>query len=419
MGISKYIAAAVLSASNIWTQASDTFQTQVIEQNNPQISKIRNEYSNQTEEVLKWNQVIGYSTDGGVHWQEIIGGLAVISAIIGIGGIFRFQKRRKWQIIETNESESDFLTSEQFAEIIWKNNLPDQWLKDTQEEWWMTIDALTEADLWMSIKDYDGAERYLLEWIKKNPENSELYIKLLELYHKTKNTPKFKDLFIILMDPQFDWKVSEKEMHQIKKWGKEIDSENSLYETLENHIDVFSIWTVVTAEIPKNLWESIPVLTNKLWDNLPILTEQIQKIGKTNEPIKIAEEEKLKIIERLRWIPMNPKMVDPGEFKKFEMKRINEAVMNQLIQRWFRIIEDEESWVVLVQPIKQSSSLYYLDKWNIGIVSTNESYIINPQTRNATMDYLDGIPCIKLTLPRGEVEYIQINGTRIPILHKK
>lgn len=30
---------------------------------------------------------------------------------------------------------------------------------------------------------------------------------------------------------------------------------------------------------------------------------------------------------------MNPKMIDPGEFKKFEMKRINEAVMNQLIQR--------------------------------------------------------------------------------------
>lgn len=404
MGISKYIAAAALSASNIWVQAWDTFERQVIERIDPKITDICSEYSMRSNEILKWDQICEYSTDSWTHWQEIIGGLGAISAIIWIGWIFRFRKMRKWK--SRDPEESAFLSNDRFPTTLNDNAAIDITTPNTN--WETTINPLIEAKLAIIDQDYTKAEEYLLAGIKEDPQDPELYIKLLQVHKLTNNIQKFRVIFIMLKGSQFNWVLSEKEIDQIVKWGKEIDASDSLYQNMKNHKNRPTIETLST------IW----VLVNN-WNELPILTEQVQKIGKTNEPIKITEEEKLKIIERLRWIPMNPKMIDPGEFKKFEIKRINEAVMNQLIQRWFSIIEDEESWVVLVRPIKQWSSLYYLDKWNIGIISTNESYIINPQTRNATMDYLDGIPCIKLTLPRGEVEYIQINGTRIPIIHKK
>lgn len=409
MGISKYIAAAALSASSIWVQASDTFQAQVIEQTEPLVSKVCGEYNRKSGEILKWDQSCEYSTDNGKTWIKVIGWASILT--LSLGALVRIRKRKieKEKIADAELDNSDFLDgpAAEFQKISLTEETivpDDEWLDNKN----YTIDPLSEADVYMAYGRHGDAETILLNAIKKDPEKIETYIKLLEVYYKTKKSQKFKDTYILLMGPQFDWKIKEEEIHQIKKWSKEIDSENSLYETPENHRDAFSIGTTVAAKIPKNLW-----------DTIPLLTERVQKRINTNEIIKITEEEKLKIIERLRWVPMNPKMIDPGEFKKFEMKRINEAVMNQLIQRWFSIIEDEESWVVLIQPIKQWSSLYYLDKWNIGIISTNESYVINPQTRNATMDFIDTIPCIKLTLPRGEVEYIQINGVRIPILHKK
>jgi len=56
----------------------------------------------------------------------------------------------------------------------------------------------------MAYGRHGDAETILLNAIKKDPEKIETYIKLLEVYYKTKNSQKFKDTYILLMGPQFD-----------------------------------------------------------------------------------------------------------------------------------------------------------------------------------------------------------------------
>jgi pilus assembly protein FimV len=55
------------------------------------------------------------------------------------------------------------------------------------------VDPLTEADVFMAYGRYEAAEERLGEAIKNEPGRPELKLKLLELYHATKNKPAFEN----------------------------------------------------------------------------------------------------------------------------------------------------------------------------------------------------------------------------------
>ncbi|MDH5179533.1 MAG: hypothetical protein OEZ39_02925 [Gammaproteobacteria bacterium] len=54
------------------------------------------------------------------------------------------------------------------------------------------VDPLTEADVFMAYGRYEAAEERILEAIRKDPQRSELRIKLLELYNTTRNRDGFE-----------------------------------------------------------------------------------------------------------------------------------------------------------------------------------------------------------------------------------
>ncbi len=55
------------------------------------------------------------------------------------------------------------------------------------------VDPLTEADVFMAYGRYEAAEERLKEAIDNDPSRAELKMKLLELYHVTKNKPAFEN----------------------------------------------------------------------------------------------------------------------------------------------------------------------------------------------------------------------------------
>jgi pilus assembly protein FimV len=55
------------------------------------------------------------------------------------------------------------------------------------------VDPLTEADVFMAYGRYEAAEERLVEAISNEPKRPELKLKLLELYHATKNRPSFEN----------------------------------------------------------------------------------------------------------------------------------------------------------------------------------------------------------------------------------
>jgi pilus assembly protein FimV len=55
------------------------------------------------------------------------------------------------------------------------------------------VDPLTEADVFMAYGRYEAAEERLAEAIKSEPNRPELKMKLLELFHATKNKPSFEN----------------------------------------------------------------------------------------------------------------------------------------------------------------------------------------------------------------------------------
>jgi len=55
------------------------------------------------------------------------------------------------------------------------------------------VDPLTEADVFMAYGRYEAAEERLVEAINNEPKRPELKLKLLELYHATKNRPSFEN----------------------------------------------------------------------------------------------------------------------------------------------------------------------------------------------------------------------------------
>ncbi len=55
------------------------------------------------------------------------------------------------------------------------------------------VDPLTEADVFMAYGRYEAAEERLTDAIKSEPKRPELKLKLLELFHATKNKPSFEN----------------------------------------------------------------------------------------------------------------------------------------------------------------------------------------------------------------------------------
>jgi len=54
------------------------------------------------------------------------------------------------------------------------------------------VDPLTEADVYMAYQRYQQAEDLVQDALKHNPERAELHVKLLEVYHATKDKAKFE-----------------------------------------------------------------------------------------------------------------------------------------------------------------------------------------------------------------------------------
>ena len=88
------------------------------------------------------------------------------------------------------------------------------------------VDPLTEADVYMAYGRYQQAEELLKDAIAKAPRRHELTVKLLELYHSTKNVESFSS---VAEESQTALKDNEAHWNKVLAMGYELAPNNPLF----------------------------------------------------------------------------------------------------------------------------------------------------------------------------------------------
>lgn len=88
------------------------------------------------------------------------------------------------------------------------------------------VDPLTEADVYMAYGRYQQAEELLKDAIAKAPRRHELVVKLLELYHSTKNAESFSS---VAEDSQSALQDNEAHWNKVLAMGYELAPDNPLF----------------------------------------------------------------------------------------------------------------------------------------------------------------------------------------------
>jgi len=91
------------------------------------------------------------------------------------------------------------------------------------------VDPLTEADVFMAYGRYEAAEERLVEAINNEPKRPELKLKLLELYHATKNRPSFENAAEDFYASLGDGANSNPMWTKVAKMGAELLPGNPLF----------------------------------------------------------------------------------------------------------------------------------------------------------------------------------------------
>lgn len=218
---------AALNATPTLAQSSNISMTQeqihsrVIELCN--MSHIQKNLSKQDKEICD-----EYSTDGGKTWIKAAGWASILAAI-GIGALIRIRKKKeeKWEIKKEDDSISLREDTTPFhEETHWEDEEDNDIDKDWEIVNWgddLTIDILAEAEVYAAYWRYGQAAELLQEEVRKNPENTNAYLKLAGVYKQMKEAakavidknPTIKDSGLLKELSSFERSLSESELKKL------------------------------------------------------------------------------------------------------------------------------------------------------------------------------------------------------------
>jgi hypothetical protein len=395
-----------------------------------------------------------YSPDNWINWLPIVWYTGSwLLALLWAGVLLRSRKEKKEKnsspealnaALKEMEIQANKMKNEE-PNIEWSvtpdPNEPRKWFIDTVKE---RIQKIKKPDIFKkkpipnkeTIDDYDivvirkyinegkypEAEDILLRKLddilgnseRDNEKNLNMYMMLMEVYFHQQELKKFKGWHMDALK-EFPKTFTENTTKQIHSWGLSMDSDYSIESDWTNDkkkptlVDNISEWVILEWETTVEQLSNNDD-TNSNWKNIPVSPEWEKHITPENtripeetssivETIDLSEEEKMRIFKKLQWTPANSKLKEWESSQKFDMNNMDEAVINQLEQRWFSIIDNKVSWTIDIKTIRKWSSLYWIDKDQIRVHGIDDCYSIDPRTRNATIDILGKEFCIKLILP--------------------
>ena len=100
------------------------------------------------------------------------------------------------------------------------------------------VDPLTEADVFMAYGRYEAAEERLADAIKSEPARPELKLKLLELFHATKNKPSFENTAEAFYASLGDDARSNPMWQKVASMGAELVPGNPLFSGVSGAADL-------------------------------------------------------------------------------------------------------------------------------------------------------------------------------------
>jgi len=228
MSLKQLILAATVATSALSAQASNTFKPEEISRSDPRFSGICDQVSKNTTNIIEWKNACEYSTDGGKTWIKAVGWASIVAAI-GISALIRIRKRKeeKWEIKKEEDSmfpQED--TTPFHEEVHWGNEEDDDMDKDWEIANWgddLTIDILAEAEVYAAYWRYGQAAELLQEEVRKNPENTNAYLKLAGVYKQMKEAakvvidknPTIKDSGLLKELSNFERSLSESELKKL------------------------------------------------------------------------------------------------------------------------------------------------------------------------------------------------------------
>lgn len=361
-----------------------------------------------------------YSPDGGKNWFSIktVGWASILA--LSLWAVVRIRKRgeEKWEEkIDPKPENNDWMVPfEKDDDLSHGETFPEkEWNEDdtiTPEEQWsnseeLDIDPISEADVYMSYGRDADAEDILLDAIKKNPEKIETYTKLLELYHKTKNTAWFHKTFMNDDAVHVRNNLSENDLIQARAWGREIDPENPIYTELSTPTE-----KVIPIEEAPAVQEIMDLGPDTI---VPEITEPTTEIVPPVEDIVIVHEEIKPSAVTISENILPVKVAEPENIPKKQqmMPWMDKPLSFQLQRRWFEVIKSPEQEKISIQVLREWSSLNILDK-NEKVVQTigyNEIFTIDNTIANTFLELPIGKkPRIRLEWRNGKTQHVEIIG---------
>ncbi len=110
------------------------------------------------------------------------------------------------------------------------------------------VDPLTEADVFVAYGRYEAAEERLKEAIENDPDRAELKLKLIELYHTTKNKPAFENAAEEFYAGLGDDAAENPMWQKVVAMGAELVPNNPLFSNAGSEAMVESAASVATSD---------------------------------------------------------------------------------------------------------------------------------------------------------------------------
>ncbi len=370
-----------------------------------------------------------YSLDNWINWQPYIGWIATL---VLVWALIR-TRRRRWPF-SSHTSQNVSRSTKKIADSrkLFKKKITDIldnfrtkkltniWAYDEKTGY------LNEANNKILLWKYDDAKSIVdakIElWpkddeLKNNSEYFDAYYLILKISYLKRNNNLFinfkKEILRLFPDC-----INPENTEQIKEWESELGIENGpnsivkeIESTHENDPslvnDDSSIWT------PPPEKES----SHQETGTQTIVPSSISNVeNNTNTTTSGGDDIDLKAIEipiRLQWTPPNKSIPEIEIKKTFGKENINLRLLWQLKGRWFTIVENNTTGSIELHVSREWSSLDYIENKTLTSVQYPGIYVIDKRVRMAEFHAEDGKNHIKLTLPRDEIQIIQINGAMI------
>ncbi|MDX2455926.1 MAG: FimV/HubP family polar landmark protein, partial [Gammaproteobacteria bacterium] len=167
--------------------------------------------------------------------NPVLAGLGILVALLLGGFLWASTRRKGYQSIFDEEmtlekhmaSETTMKDGQQAPEVDFDETLPEE--ETTPTEGHDDSDPVTEADVYLAYGRIQQAEDVLQTALEKTPENVELRIKLLEVYHAGENIAAFDREASNFRDSVA---VDDNQWLRVAAMGYALSPENALYNTV-------------------------------------------------------------------------------------------------------------------------------------------------------------------------------------------